>query len=680
MTGQPSRFPAPELDHEVALLGVLVQRPHLAPRLPVRAEHYERPVHAVVHQAVAEVADLHGADAGVMHVVEALHRRSDVPNLMPLLRNGTLLIDYISWADTAGGQPDWHAERIVEAWRRRHLRSLGTRLSQLADSADSGADPGEVVDQAMSSFLGALDAVGETPWDPPTPLTARRVLPRFPVDALPAWVGEQVAAVAEFTQTPPDLAGSVALAALSAAAGGRARVQIRPGWAEPVNLFTAVAMPPGSRKSAVFAAMTAPLLAAEHALVERAAPLIIDADLARRTARRDAERYAHGAANASTPEARTEALGMAADAALAAEQLAVPARPRLPADAVPAEAAGSLLAEQGGRIAVLSAEGGIFATMAGRYSTAPNLEVFLKGHAGDLLRVDRVGRAAEHIADPALTLGLAVQPDVLRDIARMPGFRGRGLLARILYAVPPNTVGHRRVGAPAVPTEVDCTYHDTLRALTLSLADLPQPAELALSAEADQAMLHLEAELEPRLAESAELGHLADWASKLNGAIARLAGLLHLAEHLRTGWDQPITTDTVDNAARLGHYYLAHALAVFDLMDADPVVEGARGILDWVTRTGAMRFTRRQLFTGISRARFRKATDLDQPLQLLQQHGYLRRVVAPVPSGRGRPSAPSYDVNPDALDRAAETAETAEVVSAVSAVIAAPPSSRQETR
>ena len=181
----------------------------------------------------------------------------------------------------------------------------------------------------------------------------------------------------------------------------------------------------------------------------------MEAELARRTAQRDAERHANGAANASSPEARTEALGMAADAALAAEQLTVPVRPRLVADDVTAEAAGSLLAEQDGRLAVLSAEGGIFTTIAGRYSTAPNLEVFLKGHAGDLLRVDRVGRAAEHIADPALTLGLAVQPEVLRDIARMPGFRGRGMLARILYAVPPNTVGRRRVGAPAVPAAVE---------------------------------------------------------------------------------------------------------------------------------------------------------------------------------------------------------------------------------
>ncbi|WP_425565882.1 DUF3987 domain-containing protein [Pseudonocardia ailaonensis] len=64
----------------------------------------------------------------------------------------------------------------------------------------------------------------------------------------------------------------LALAALSTAAGGRAEVEIRPGWREPCNLYTVVAMPPGSRKSAVFAAMTAPLLEAEAQLVELAPP------------------------------------------------------------------------------------------------------------------------------------------------------------------------------------------------------------------------------------------------------------------------------------------------------------------------------------------------------------------------------------------------------------------------
>jgi hypothetical protein len=91
-----------------------------------------------------------------------------------------------------------------------------------------------------------------------------------------------VSAVAEFTQTPPDLAGCIALAALSTAAGGRTEVEVRGSWREPVNLFTVVVLPPGSRKSAVFTALIRPLLAAESALIERTRPAIVEAELALR--------------------------------------------------------------------------------------------------------------------------------------------------------------------------------------------------------------------------------------------------------------------------------------------------------------------------------------------------------------------------------------------------------------
>jgi hypothetical protein len=71
-------------------------------------------------------------------------------------------------------------------------------------------------------------------WDAdPTPLTPGRLVPPFPVDALPPWVADMVLAVAEFTQTPLDLPGCLALAALSTADGGRAELEVRPGWREP---------------------------------------------------------------------------------------------------------------------------------------------------------------------------------------------------------------------------------------------------------------------------------------------------------------------------------------------------------------------------------------------------------------------------------------------------------------
>src|SRR5205085_538628 len=143
---------------------------------------------------------------------------------------------------------------------------------------------------------------------------------------------------------------------------------------------------------------------------------------------KDAARAASRASEAGQDGA--DALLQAAkDAALMAEAVTVPARPRLLVDDSTPEALTSILAAQGGRGAVMSAEGGVFDIIAGRYSRFPSFDVYLKGHAGDELRVDRVGRKPEFIEHPAVTVGLAMQPAVLRQIAQRESFRGRGLLA-----------------------------------------------------------------------------------------------------------------------------------------------------------------------------------------------------------------------------------------------------------
>ena len=212
----------------------------------------------------------------------------------------------------------------------------------------------------------------------------------------------------------------------------------------------------------------------------------------------------------------------------------MPPVPRWLVDDATPEALAGLLATYG-RIALLSPEGDVFDQMAGRYNqgAGPNLGVYLKGHAGDLLKVDRRGRPPEYVERPCLTIGLAVQPEVLRGLAGRPGFGGRGLLARFLYSLPTSLVGRRQAGAPPVPPAVADRYALELQALAASLA-VPagddKPALLALDQEAGELLLGFERELEPRLASgSGDLAHLAGWAAKLAGATCRLAGLLHLA-------------------------------------------------------------------------------------------------------------------------------------------------------
>jgi replicative DNA helicase len=157
-----------------------------------------------------------------------------------------------------------------------------------------------------------------------------------------------------------------------------------------------------------------------------------------------------------------------------------------------------------------------------------------------------------------------------------------------------------------------------------------------------------------------DLAHLAGWAAKLAGATCRLAGLLHLAAHLREGCAQPINADTLAGAIQLADYLTDHAQAVFALKGADPRTEDARWLLDWISRTNQVQFSRRDAHQA-ARGRFRKATDLEPTLTLLEEHGWLRRV-DPEPSrdpqGRGRPPSPRFLVNP--LHPSSETTETTE--------------------
>jgi hypothetical protein len=505
----------------------------------------------------------------------------------------------------------------------------------------------------------------------PTPLRPTTSLDPFPVDLLPAPIAAMVNATAEFTQTPPDLAGTVALGVMSACAGGRAVVEIRRGWREPVNLYTVCAMAPGSRKSAVFATLTAPLLDVEQELTDDTAAAIVEAETLKKVALKRAERMAQAAAADDDASAAADAV----DAALAAEAITVPKMPRIAADNVTPEAAATLLAEQGGRLAVLSAEGGIFDLLAGRYSNGiPDIDVWLKGHAGDTLRIDRRGRPPEFVPRPALTVCLTVQPSVLRTIGKNATFAGRGLLARFLYALPDNTVGRRRVGTAPVNESIADAYISTIKSLAHAMSEWTDPAVLTLTPEAHDVVLDAERALEPRLGPHGNLGHIADWGSKLVGATVRIAALIHLAANPSRGWASPITEEEMRSAVRIGEFFGSHAVAVFAHMGADPIVEAAELVVECLRRRQWEQFSERDLFRALPRSQFGKVGDLRDVLEVLEAHGYIYRAPAPDPGTPGRPPSPEYVVVPEVLTELTELTQTQGSVGSVSSVSMSGPS------
>jgi hypothetical protein len=486
------------------------------------------------------------------------------------------------------------------------------------------------------------------PWETPIDfLDPER--PAFPVSTLPAWQAEFVAAIAEETQTPPDLAAMFALTGTAGAAAKRYEVRPFGAWLEPLNLYGLCVLPPGERKSAVAEAATEPIRRAQEDARHDAEPCIAAAEMEHARLAKRVKKLQGKAANVSEQEA-VPLLKEASELTALLRAKPVPARPRLLYDDITPEKIPGVLQEQGGRAMIASAEGGLFETIAGRYnpSGTPNIDATLKAHAGDDIAVDRVSRSEEYIRRPALTIALAVQPEVLRSLTTNPSFRGKGLLARFAYFMPRPMVGRRSIHVDPVPDVVRTEYLRRTRNLWNLAPKLGgdgciEPRVLAVTPEARDALDAYRAALEPRLAPDGDLGAVADWASKLAGLVVRLAANLHLADPATDPADPPpIAVGTIERAMTLGDYFREHALLAFRAMRQDANAENAADVLAWLRRRGQDTFTKRDVHVA-KRSRFPEADDLDPVLAFLVKTGWIR----PLPRQR-RPGRPSegFEVHP----------------------------------
>jgi hypothetical protein len=508
------------------------------------------------------------------------------------------------------------------------------------------------------------------PWDDPVPFREVRDLPAFPVIELPEWLFFWVKETAHATQTPPDLAGMLALANIGAALATKFRVMVRTGYTEPTNIFAAVVLNVGERKSEVFRRAMRPIK--DYEALQRAeyAAGISEAQINRNVLESRYKVLSAKAAKEEDPNEREKARQELQEVARELAQLKTPLEPVFFVDDISMEELGRLLAVHNERMLVTSPEGTIFEIAKGRYSAQPILDVFLKGHAGDFMRTNRLSRSQPDAKNPALSAALAVQPDVISGLAAEPTMRTRGFLARWFYAVPPSMVGARKIAAAPVRDATEEIYRKAVISLWETTPGTgedgkPAPHYLQFSDAADQAMQAFEMWLEPRLAPGEELSFLAGWPNKLAGAIARLSGILHMAggwtgEVLR--FSRTVHVRTVEAAIRIGRdYLLPHAKAAFSLMDADEYVPDARRVLRWLahsvdsvdsvcsSRITTQRDIHSQLFSR------RSVEEVHAIVSLLVKRGYLRLAPVDPRRGPGRKPSPRYEVHPSVFEPSACT-------------------------
>ncbi len=482
-------------------------------------------------------------------------------------------------------------------------------------------------------------------FEKPIPLS-KITTPTFPDDVFPLEIDIFIKEISLSTETPIDLPAMMLLSAIATASQDKYVVQVKQDYIEPINIWVAVALPPGSRKTAIQNAIMKPIQLYEAELSSKIKPII-----AEKTSKNKSLEFRIKEMRVKAAKAKdAKEFDKVQDEILELEnQLEEPPKVRqLWTSDITPESLGNLMAENNGYASICSDEAGIFDILAGRYSGGiPNLDLFLKSHSGAPTRINRVGRSPDFIERSVLTMGITPQPEVLKSLAKTQAFKNRGLLGRFLYSFPFSNLGNRNLDTPPMNGDTLKVYNELIKAILNQEKASESIYHLCLSKEAYEAWLSYSKLIEIKMSDDGPFQFMRDWAGKFPGQIARISALLHIMKyaHLQPQ-SQLISESEMKAAIKIANYLSEHAIAAFDLMGTDPNIDGARKVLSWIEKKRYSQFSFRDCHCE-NKNRFKKKKDLEPAIDILIENYYLQE--SPPEKKNCRPSR-IFVVNPHVLD------------------------------
>ena len=464
-------------------------------------------------------------------------------------------------------------------------------------------------------------------WDTPIPFQTVNA-PNFPTDCLPEPIASFVKALAESTQTSEEMGGILSLGILATVFQSRYEVEIKSDWKEPLCLYTLAIAPPAERKSAVIAHLTAPVYHYEAARRESE-----QGEIARNRAERDflEQKLQNMKKKLSrSPEKQNNLHEEILKTIEELDRFEDKHAYRLLVDDTTPEKLVEIMDTQKGCITILSAEGGVFDTITGRYNKSANFDIYLKGHAGDPIAIDRIGRATNYIEHPRLSMILTLQPHVLHNLIENTAFRARGLCGRFLYAVCKSKIGYRKVDSEAIPEQAKQEYERFINHILSG----KKSGVIRLSDEARKVQLEYAAQIEKRLGNEWE--SIRDWGGKLVGTMLRIAALLHAAELSENATEIPVGAKTITNSVKIAEYLGSHAMIAYQEMGADQNYEDAKYLLKRICGLEHGEILKSELF-DICKGKITKVENMESALQVLVDKNFIK--INKQQSGKkGRPS------------------------------------------
>lgn len=394
-----------------------------------------------------------------------------------------------------------------------------------------------------------------------------KALPEFPIDVFPEDIRDFISAVAWSAQVPLDLPAQSVLAAIATATvKADIKCEWKPGTVEPSNIYALTVLPPSDHKTTALAPIMEPL----HQIQAEAQR---EYDDALATHKSEVELLDNKIDTVKSRLKRKDTTASDADLrALLGQKHALkpPILNRILVNDITPEELNTVMAENG-CASMLSSEAGIIDNIAPRYSktNSPQQRPYLHFWSGEKSYIDRRGRREE--AEGVLTLGICAPSKTLKEIvSKIENAREMGLLSRFLFSMPRSLVGGRAVDDVGVDKNLKIQWKDRL----VKIFKHPTTM-LTLSPEAREALRAWRSEIESRLLR--DLLPIQDWSGKLQvGQVVRLASILHSVTDPTGG---VVSLETMDNAIKLGRYYIDHAQAAFEDMMSGEEQEAIQKIM-----------------------------------------------------------------------------------------------------
>lgn len=519
---------------------------------------------------------------------------------------------------------------VLDALIRQDLKERARMFTDIMDTARACGVAEQVEETAQ---LIAIQEKEPELWELPQSFEKEVALQPFPVSCLPNSLSDYLKAVCDFIQVAPEMGALPLLSTLSLCLQGKAVVQ-HPGGnhTENLNLYTLTVAQPGERKSGVFHAFTAPIFKYQTEENERRKGVIADYKAEKQYLENQLASATKG--NNVNPQRAKEISRQISEL-----------KPVFPlllnvSDVTP-EALAWEMFKQGGRMAVINDEGGIFEILSGLYSGgSSNIDLILKAYDGSPYTVIRRTKENIELKNPLLTVGIMAQPSAFEKVISNPEFLGRGFIQRFLFSFPESRAGSRSFSSPEIPQNVQRDYDELITRL-LSLKNSGNMPVIRSNNGAYNLFKDYFDYIEERLKPGGQFEHLKEWANKQFARCLKIAGILHLCEHTA---DELLDEQTAMRAVNIAIWAENQALKAFSgAAIENENTSKARYIVSKIKDKRGSVLTEREILRACRK--FKSITELEEPLFLLCDMNYLQKKDAEH-LGTGRKPCTQYRINP----------------------------------